>query len=81
VTTVKEQVDALIDAHCEAHADYRAQRYRVAMAEMSGQPDPETVASVEASLTKVYRLLRESSITLAAVAAEVDSIEGDNNAS
>jgi hypothetical protein len=69
----------MITAHCEAHADYRIQRYRVAMAEMSGQPDPETIASVEESLTRVYALLHESSARLAAVAAVVEFNEREND--
>ena len=69
MSTVKELVDGLIGAHCEANAEYRNQRFRVTMAELSGQPDPETVASVEESLTKVYGLLHKASAELAAIAA------------
>jgi hypothetical protein len=72
VKEVKEQIDGLIGAHCEANAEYRNQRFRVTMAEVSGQPDPQTVVSVEESLSKVYGLLYEASERLAAVAAALE---------
>jgi hypothetical protein len=74
VSAVKEQVNALIDAHCQTHAEYRHERYRVTMAELSGQPHPETVVYVEESLSKVYGLLFEANERLAAVAAVVERI-------
>jgi hypothetical protein len=77
VITLREQVDGLIEAHCEATAEFKHERFRVAMGELSGQPDPEVVASVEASLSKVYALLHESSERLAAISAALEFNEGN----
>ena len=72
MTTLKDQVNDLIEDHCRTRAVYRRERTRVALGELSGMPDPETVASVEESLAKVYGLLHEASERLAAVAVFVE---------
>ena len=76
---VKARVDELIVLHCEQHEQYRHERYRVTMAELSGQPDPKVIASVEESLTKVYGLLYESSERLARISAQLEFNEGNIN--
>ena len=77
MTTLRERVDELIGSHCEATAEYKHERFRVTMAELSGQPDPKVVASVEDSLSKVYALLHESSERLARISAQLEFNEGN----
>jgi hypothetical protein len=71
VTSVKE-LDAAIEAHCEVRAEFRRERTRVALCELSGMPSPELVKEIEGRLTRVYTMLDECSRELAAIAAETE---------
>jgi hypothetical protein len=72
MTSLKEQVSDLIEDHCAARAEYRRERTRVTLGELSGMPDPAVVKSVEDSLSIVYGLLSEASERLAAVSAVIE---------
>jgi hypothetical protein len=79
VSTLKQRVDDRIGVHLELNATYRAERGRVALGEINGLADPETIARVEKSLTKVYALQYESAELLASVSAELADITGEFN--
>jgi hypothetical protein len=72
MTSLQERVNDLIDDHCQTRAEWRAQRFRVSVAEFSGMPEPEVIAEVEASLAKCYALLHDVSKELAAVSAKLE---------
>jgi hypothetical protein len=79
VQQAKAIVGERIDVHLDLNATYRAERGRVALGEMNGLADPETIAKVEESLSRVYALQYESAELLASVSAKLADITGEFN--
>lgn len=68
--SAREYADGLVDTHAELTRLYRVERFRVTNAEVYGLIDADLVASLEASLTRIYRLLEDQAAGIARLNAE-----------
>jgi hypothetical protein len=79
VADAKGRVNDRIGVHLDLNALYKQERFRVAYAELNGVADPAVIASVEASLTRVYAIQFEAAELLASVSAELAEVSGEFN--